>query len=577
MKIKQLDPITISQIAAGEVIDRPVSMIKELIENAIDANATMITIYTIDGGKKRIKITDNGHGISKEDLPIAALPHSTSKISEFDDIYKTLSFGFRGEALSSICHIAQLTLTSKTQNTQNAYQITAQNTTFSAVAQAAHPQGTTIDIKYIFESLPVRKKFLKSAVTEKSYIIDLIIKFSVLFPEIDFCYIDDDKEIINSGGIPNQLDLIALFYGQEHLPHLLPVNFNQGPVTINGIISDPSTSFSNKNKQLFSINKRLIKSSIIQKAVFQSYQDLLPSKRFPLTILDISLPTNQCDVNIHPQKQDIKFINPQLLFQAIPKAISHAMHYQSIDLSKTIQNTPQKTTFSTPPPQKPTLQNTPFQINPNHQTISRPSPPAPIPEPEQITLSPAPITFEYLQLFSTYLAIKTPEALYLLDQHAVHERILYEQLKTNPKQRESQPLLIAEHIDLSKEQWAQFESKKYFFKSLNMIIEPFGETQIIIREVPVIFANIQLKEWIFELLDQESENIALTEMLTEKEKLQMKACKAAIKAGKKLYPEEVKSLIQSFLKTPSNFTCPHGRPLCITYDKKALEKLFKRI
>ena len=597
--IKRLDDVTISKIAAGEVIDRPASIVKECIENAIDAGSTAITISVADGGKQLIRITDNGHGIHKQDLPLAPIRHATSKITSLDDIYQTLSFGFRGEALASICHCAKLTIFSK-QHEAPAYKLTAFLDDISTPSLCSHHTGTTLEIKDLFSNLPVRQQFLKSATTELSYISEIVTHFSLIFPEIDFILISNDKEKINTSGISQLDQLIIHFYGKQLKDKLSPVDFTMGPATFKGYISDPTFTFSNRSKQVVAINHRLVKNAIINKAIQDGFRDLIAQRRFPLVILNISMDQSTIDVNIHPQKQDIKFLSPGFIFDMLPKAISislqenhsHTDLVTPFALSESSGFTPQtsvSTPFTAPSSEQPFVSNhddtdrsfsyppvfkkeaiDPKVIDSSMSLFSKSS---------QQSTSTTAVEIEFFQLFKTYIAIKSTVGLYIVDQHAVHERILYEKIKDDFGQvSEKQVLLLSEIIDLSPDLYLTFESHQQTLSDLNFTVEPFGHHQIAIREIPVPFIGASVKDLILDILEQfkkiPGSNRDL--ILDQKDTLQRKACRAAIKAGQQLSEFEIKQLIKDFIQSPSNFTCPHGRPLFLHFDKDRLESLFLR-
>jgi len=586
-QIKQLDPITITKIAAGEVIDRPASIVKELIENSIDAKATKITIKIENGGKKTIAITDNGSGIYPDDLVIAPKPHTTSKITVIEDLTDIGSFGFRGEALASICHAAKLTITSKTES-ELGYSITAFQDEISDLAPATHPRGTTILVQDLFFDMPVRRKFFKTDATELSHILDIVTQFCLVFPAIDFELTSNEKTLINTTGISDQNHLLVQFFGKSIKDQLVPVETTIGSFHISGWISDPTLTYGNRNKQFFAVNNRVINNSVLYRATQISFKDRIPARRFPLVLLHLSTEQNQIDVNIHPQKLDIKFLDPSFIFDALPKAISvslQAHHAKSIPLTTqpvpdphqppTPVFVPEPVSDATPPPE------------PEYENFSYTPPPPPQPaaiESAMDLFKPTELTqpetsYTHFQIFETYIVVKAPSGIIILDQHAVHERILYERIKTDFGQETNrQPLLVTEVIDLPPDEFAVFESNSDYFSHLNFVIEPFGANQIKVIEIPVAFQSSNLSILIPEIISQIKDipESARDLTLDQKERLQRKACIAAIKAGKKMHPSEVSQLIKDLIDSPSNYTCPHGRPLYIQLNQSKLETLFLR-
>tara|TARA_B100001989_G_C24542675_1_gene468594 strand:- start:337 stop:2220 length:1884 start_codon:yes stop_codon:yes gene_type:complete len=622
--IKQLDSVTINKIAAGEVIDRPASIVKELIENALDANATTISITIKDGGKELIQITDNGKGFYKDDLPLAPIRHATSKIQHIDDVYTTDSFGFRGEALASVCHCSFLTITSK-QIDQPAYSITAHQDKISKIQSAIHPVGTTITVENLFHNIPVRQRFLKSAATELAYIMDYCIQFSLINPDVSFVLIANGVEKLNTTGITDVYLLLIMLYGKDIKDKCVEVNETIGPVCFTGYISNPTLTFSNRSKQVVAVNGRLIKNSLITKAISDSFKDNIAHRRFPLVVLNLTVKNSLIDVNIHPQKQDIKFVNPGFLFDSLPKAIKLALAANTDHTDPLTdfiapkepsmatehpnntfnQSTPITTSSALPvqnyTPSKTTL--TPYTISDrdtNHD--KRPAIPkdyadktiaaftnskqthidttSPVVElPIATTTRPPAQPMDYLQIFDTYIILKTAQGAYLIDQHAVHERILYEKFKRNIKYDKSrQALLLSEVITLSMDQMTIFEDNQDYFTELNFVIESFGTNQIAIREIPVTFQKASVSELMLSIIEQlKSIPGSLRDItLDQKDMLQRKACRAAIKAGQKLQRPEIEQLLTDFVKSPQNYTCPHGRPLYILLDQHRLESMFLR-
>ena len=623
--IQILDSKTINKIAAGEVIERPVSVVKELLDNSIDANATTIQLTIKQGGKELIQIQDNGGGISKTELSLAPIQHATSKISKLEDLFEIASLGFRGEALSSIGHVADLTIVSRTKSGDSGYSIHVNDGVISATTPLAHEIGTSVKVIEIFDNIPVRKRFLKATNTEFSYIYELVLHYSFVFPTINFVLSHDGKEVLNSSGISDYKNLTHHFFGKKVADQCVSIDFQIGDATFSGILGVPTLTFSNRTKQIFSVNKRLVKSMVLSKALKIAYKDDIPSNRFPFIYLNIDIPSSSLDINIHPQKQDIKFLSPGFVFDCIPKVVrislseaNYAKEIESIQGPNTRNSSNHSTNLENPffktkesnidslaglnmsttfqklsdhsYIETNTMKNENYsELNNKSLIISKTNSNQ---EKKEFTTNESSHLFnkstynafeadriEFLQVFNTYIVVKSDTGMWILDQHAVHERILYEQIKKNwKKSTEKQPLLISEVIELSTETIGIYLENKSYFSDLNFTIEEFGVKQIVVREIPLVFANSSIKPLIMDILDQ-LKNIpfASTDMtLEQKDKLQMMACKAAIKAGKPMSELETKHLIKDLIASPANYTCPHGRPLFIKYDKFKLEKLFAR-
>lgn len=612
-KIRELDPITVNRIAAGEVIDRPSSVVKELLENSLDAGATEIIVDIENGGKDLIRVADNGSGIEKDDLIKAPIRHATSKISSLDDIYSSLSYGFRGEALASIASAGHLRILSN-QDGSNAYQVHVDDTTISQPELSSRSQGTTVECQSLFHKIPVRQRFLKTRGTETSHIYDVVLQYALLRPEVDFVLSSDGTELLNTRGISDYQTLFKVLFDKKSASHVVEVNERIGDISFSGYISDPTLTYSNRQKQIIGVNGRAVKSQVLSKAIQTAYKDIIPQRRFPLIVLSIHIPQDYIDVNIHPQKLDIKFLNPGALFDSLPKVVQITLQKASQEQAQII---PQKPTFQSTSI-KPAFTNTAQDLPQVHNVSIRSDWKSDVrstqnlnlkkvrsDEVEQALFIQSPVEqlsklssqsspqrsasagndsgddrpLEYLHMYDTYIVIKGPEAMWILDQHAVHERILYERIKDtfgNTGQR--QKLLIAEHIPLSPNQFVIFEDYKAYFESLNFVIEEFGSDQVVVREIPVEFSNANIQSLFKTILEQLQEFPDSTANLTleMKESLQMKACKAAIKAGKKMAEEEIRQLVLDFINSPSNFTCPHGRPLFIKLAKSDFEKLFLR-
>jgi len=576
MPILELSPITVSKIKAGEVIERPANVVKELIENSLDAGATFITIDIEGGGKNRITVTDNGEGIPVSDLPKAPLQHTTSKIQFIEDLYSTLTYGFRGEALASMAHASNLSITSKTASQKTAFKINAHTDVISKPEPCSHPTGTCIEVKSLFFNMPVRQRFLKSDSTEFSHVFDIVAHAALAHPHIQFSLRHNRKDSLNTQGLPDLASRIEHISGKNCAKQLIELQGNLNGIEYSGMVSDPTLTFSNRNNQWFSVNGRCIKSAIMQKAVSQVFADLIPSGRFPLIVLNINLHPTITDVNIHPQKWDIRFLNSGQIFEGVKTLLNQHLglskvHYTPGEQALTQgvfgqQSTHELSSLNT--------LGTPIfqQYTPDgsaHLSLFSDNAMSALMQPQ----------VEYLHLFDTYLVIKTAQGLCLIDQHAAHERILYEDIKKNQNNSSfKQPLLIPETITLAPDLMSLAEQELATLNELGFDIEPFGKDTVIVRAIPNTFANANLVELIIQFLTQAKTVTGHTPdlLLARKDTLQRMACKAAIKAGKRMSEPETRALINDFLSSPANYTCPHGRPLCLVWDKNHLEKLFLR-
>lgn len=606
--IHALDPTTIQKIAAGEVIDRPASIVKELIENSLDAHANTITIDIDNGGLSRIQITDNGVGIHPEDLPIAALPHTTSKINAVEDIFGISTRGFRGEALSSIAHVGTLSITSKHRDADIGHQIVATLSQISEPKPIAHPTGTTMLITHLFDDIPVRRKFLKSTATEFGYIYEMVSHFALIFPEVTFILRHNGKESLNTRGTQTLLDRMGILLGQTQ-NHFIPIAYDANDIQVTGMISHPSHTYANRKWQLFGINGRPVKSQILYKATLDAFADVLPARRFPLAILSVQLPPDTIDVNVHPQKLEIKFQKSQHVYEAVRRAISGSFQREEAQLadaasglsayistntaSLQVHNAERETSTWSWQQHSPlfseTAQHPTPQVSSHWEkpmaTHTPPTMPSAIDTTPPLTTQHRP-AFEnttptcppFLQILNTYIVIPTPTGMWVMDQHAVHERILYEIFKESADKTLSQPLLIAHPIHMPTKSLAAFQDVLPLLAEMGFEVEEFGHHQVLIRSIPQWAQRMSLTPF-FEAVIEDL-GISTTPENTiqkhQKDQLQMKACKAAIKAGRTLHESEIKALIVDFLASPSNYTCPHGRPLAKFFDQAAFEKWFLR-
>ena len=570
-RIIVLDSITISKIAAGEVIDRPSSVVKELVENSIDAGATSIDIVLRDAGRSLIMVRDNGFGIEKGDLSLAALPHTTSKLSSVDDLMTVGSYGFRGEALASMAHVSTLVVTSATE-CEMGYQITAHHHTISDLIPVSHARGTTIEVKDLFFNIPVRKKFLKSDAVEVGYVYDVVLQLALIHPTIDFKLISQGNELLNTAGVTDIESMVSLLFCKESRGKLLPVDTRVGEMHVSGIISMPTFTLGSRSKQVIAVNGRVVKNPLFQKCVMDSYRDLIPAKRYPLVVLNIFVDKELVDVNIHPQKLDVRFIQSGMMYDGLAKVLRAVIGTYPVS---SLAFTHPVSSLTSNPSQEGVVWDYPRHVVPQEGMSESAMALYDLSELRALEAD----HIEFFQFLDTYIVLKAGHLIYILDQHAVHERILYEQFKVQASAAiATQPLLISEVILLNPTQMAVFNDSQDQLIRLGVDVDVFGEDQVVIRSIPTLLSGMGLTEWLLMYLSSvgESDTREYSIVADEKDRLQMKACKAAIKAGKRMPDLEVKRLLQDLIKSPSYYTCPHGRPLFITFGKTELERLFLR-
>lgn len=617
-QIKLLDTYTINQIAAGEVVERPASVIKELVENSIDAKASAVAVEIKDGGTSLIRVTDNGSGIEKDQVQIAFLRHATSKIQTASDLSSIYSLGFRGEALASIASVSQLEMITKTYSDITGSRIEIHGGDILTHEDIGCPNGTTMIIKNLFYNAPARQKFLKKPQTEAGYISDIISKLAMGHPEISFKFINNGVVQLHSPG-NNNLKTVALnIYGKEVLPKLMDLEYNSESFVLYGLIAKPEISRSNRTYENLFISGRFIKSDLVAQAVEQAYKTRIMVGKFPLYILNMSLAPNEYDVNVHPTKLEIRFNDEEFIFNSVYKSVYDKLNQQTL-IPKTSIVTAKPEKENKPDQTKRFLE--PFEINnknlskepkevedqPKPQSIKHRQPQQPHSEQiqtqiavpidhvkqesavyetkEALTLEPtqAPKPLQNYkligQIFNTYWIIQHDHSIYMIDQHAAHERILYEQFLSNYNSKipMSQLLLQPLTLQLSLKEKQVLSDNIKIFEALGFELEEFGEETYIVRSMPIIFDKPENLDFLLEVLDTLSEMTANTQVHSKLDKIASISCKAAVKANDKLSDIEAKKLLDELCHLDNPFNCPHGRPTIIELSQYEIEKKFKRI
>lgn len=621
MSIHVLDQSTINQIAAGEVVDRPSSVVKELVENAIDAGSSAITVEIKDGGISFIRITDNGCGIEKNDVKVAFLRHSTSKIKDATDLITISSLGFRGEALSSISAVAQVELITKTKDSLCGIRYEISGGEEKAFEEIGAPDGTTFIVRNLFYNTPARRKFLKTAGTEGGYISALMEQLAMSHPDISFRFIQNGQQKLHTTGNGNLKDVIYTIYGREITQNLLEINHKNEHFTINGFVGKPVVSRSNRNFENYYINGRYIKSPIIMKAIESAYEPFMMQHKYPFTAFHITIEANQLDVNVHPSKMELRFSDGQGIFDAVSESITNALTHRELvpDIGlETVRTAPVAPKTSVKP--TPVVPKTEVKSEPViPKTVAKPEPiapkvevqPAPEPAPqkapepfeikrlEQFTPPKQPVYEQFQlfdepkllqeehkkdikivgQVFDTYWIIQFENNMYIVDQHAAHEKVLFEEFSKRYDERKISTQLISppEIIELTQREEAILTENMDYFSDYGFEIEEFGDGAYAIRGIPADFRNANTKELLLEILDSMTDDSFKKTPESIKDKIATMSCKAAVKGNNRISMREAEELLNKLMNLDNPYNCPHGRPTMIIMSKYELEKKFKRI
>ena len=632
--ITVLDQSTINKIAAGEVIERPSSVVKELLENAIDAQATAVTVEIRDGGISYIRVTDNGCGIPKEEVPLAFLRHSTSKIKSVEDLFTVSSLGFRGEALSSIASVAQVELITKTSEQLSGTRYQIEGGVERSYEEVGAPDGTTFLVRNLFYNTPARQKFLKTAQTEGSHVAALVEKIAMSHPDISIRFIQNNQNRLHTSGNHNLKDIIYTVFGREIAANLLPVESEQEVLQVHGFAGKPVIARSNRSFENYYINGRYVKSGLIGKAIEDAYKPFMMQHKYPFVLLHISIEPEYLDVNVHPTKMELRFRNGeqvyQMLFQAISQALSHKELIPQVDLvkreeEKALEEAQKKAPHPEPfevkrqaamvqkpgesrtmQPQEPaksrTMQPSIYKSEAVYGKIAEsraePEPeiqavaPVESRKPEQKQPQQLDLFEEKLlepknrirhkligQLFDTYWLVEFNEHLYIIDQHAAHEKVLYEKTMRTLKTREFTSQMLNPPIILTIGSTEEVLLKKYmkYFQDIGFEIEPFGGREYAVRAVPDNLFSVAKKELLMEMIDDLSEDAGARTADMIHDRVATMSCKAAVKGNNHLSFAEADHLIDELLNLDNPYACPHGRPTIISMSRYELEKKFKRI
>ena len=632
--IQVLDQNTINKIAAGEVIERPASVVKELLENSIDAGATAVTVEIRDGGISFIRVTDNGGGISPDEIKLAFLRHSTSKIRSAEDLFFVSSLGFRGEALSSIAAVSQVEVITRMPEKLTGIRYQIEGGIEKGIEEIGAPEGTTLIARNLFYNTPVRRKFLKTAMTEGAHVGDLVEKLALSHPEVSIRFIQNNQNKLFTSGNHSLKDIIYTIYGREITANLLSVHKKQDNVSVEGFAGKPVIARNNRNFEIYFINGRYMKSSIIYKAIEEAYKPFMMQHKYPFTMLQLQIEPELLDVSVHPAKMELRFQNGERVFQIVRDAITEVLMHRELipEMNLEEKQDGKKNSLSKEPTKKRLSLPEPFEhrrlekIRQDNQKddksffsqdrVAEEAIPYHIPAGkekeekghtlksfeqedqkeeklenkmrnrqmdlfEEQLLTPESRSRHQLigQLFDTYWLVEFNDHLYIIDQHAAHEKVLYEQtmasfaVRNQTSQMVEPPIILT----LSDGEAALLNRFHQTFQSLGFEIEPFGGREYAVRGVPDNLFSIAQKELLTELFDTLSEDTTAGSPDLICERVALLSCKAAVKGNHSMNAAEADCLIDELLKLENPYACPHGRPTIVSMSKYELEKKFKRI
>lgn len=631
-KIRVLDDLTIQKIAAGEVIERPASVVKELIENSIDANSDNIVVEIKNGGKSLIRISDNGDGILEEDLALAFKKHSTSKLRSIEDIFTIMSLGFRGEALSSIASVARVEVLTRTEGSNAGLQALVEEGEIISLDVVGSPKGTTMIVRDLFYNLPVRKKFLKSDLSEGNYVSDIVNKLALGNPDISFKFIRDNKTVLQTSQSNSLLDNIYSILGKDTAKSLIPLEYKDSRIKVKGYISNSNLYRGNRNHQYLYINGRYVVDYPLAKVIENQYRTMIPQNRFPVFILYLEIDPLEVDVNIHPTKQEIKFSNSDFVYGKISNLVKETLrasiYAPQFKLDKEDKGDKQDKEevvnlfnlgesnkfddivvhdFTSKQDNLPIRETNEYDLlmdilednldedreediytdisfkaiesrDIREDKLDLDSKPE-IPEEQKIE----DLLFDIKpigQVFDTYIIVesKVDEKLIFIDQHAAHERIMYERYKKEYENEaiNVQLLMVPEIIELTDRELNYVRENIQVFRDLGFDIDEFGHNSIALRAVPILFGSPKTKDLFLQILDSLDTGIK-NSYETSIQKIMKLACTNAIKGGDVIKDMEIMALIKDLKACENPYTCPHGRPTMVSMTREQIEKEFLRI
>ena len=622
--IHVLDEKTANKIAAGEVVERPSSVIKELTENALDAGATTVEIEIADGGSSYMRVSDNGSGMSEEDAKKSIIRHGTSKISSIEDIFSITSLGFRGEAVPSIAAVSELVMTTRMNDTDLAFRMVLSGGSVKEEEHTGASVGTTMEVRNLFFNTPARKKFMKSERTESSKISDIITKLALTRPDVAFTFINNGRTVLQTGGTGDDLETIAAIYGAAVAKEVFPVTYENENFTIHGYVGKPSLLKSTRAWQTCIVNRRVIHNAVVFKAIENAYHAMLPKSGYPFALLYVETDPATIDVNVHPAKTEIKFADEQQMYRAVYHCIITALMSREkpeqiatpVNLSprqiekavpaKEVENRQGSFTFSTPREggfSTEGRRNNGGSLEHGYVPVQRQDKPY-TPEPhvkayaageenpfsavrEELSESVkehSVIHFDgdedvFIPLGAVadcYIVAKKGEDLYIIDQHAAHERVRYDKFCKRTESMPSQQLLTAEFVEADSSDMQLFSEKEEVFRDLGYIYTEAGPTTLRMEAIPADLPTSHIADSLQEICHILHESPQTDKATLRHSSLAYLSCHGAVKAGDTLNVREMKELLESLFHTETPYVCPHGRPIIVRFTPGELAKLFKR-
>ena len=622
--IHVLDEKTANKIAAGEVVERPSSVIKELTENALDAGATTVEIEIADGGSSYMRVSDNGSGMSEEDAKKSIIRHGTSKISSIEDIFSITSLGFRGEAVPSIAAVSELVMTTRMNDTDLAFRMVLSGGSVKEEEHTGASVGTTMEVRNLFFNTPARKKFMKSERTESSKISDIITKLALTRPDVAFTFINNGRTVLQTGGTGDDLETIAAIYGAAVAKEVFPVTYENENFTIHGFVGKPSLLKSTRAWQTCIVNRRVIHNAVVFKAIENAYHAMLPKSGYPFALLYVETDPATIDVNVHPAKTEIKFADEQQMYRAVyhciitalmsrekPEQIATPVNLSTRQIEKAVpakevENRQGSFTFSTPREggfSTEGRKNNGGSLEHGYVPVQRQDKPY-TPEPhvkayaageenpfsavrEELSESVkehSVIHFDgdedvFIPLGAVadcYIVAKKGEDLYIIDQHAAHERVRYDKFCKRTESMPSQQLLTAEFVEADSSDMQLFSEKEEVFRDLGYIYTEAGPTTLRMEAIPADLPTSHIADSLQEICHILHESPQTDKATLRHSSLAYLSCHGAVKAGDTLNVREMKELLESLFHTETPYVCPHGRPIIVRFTPGELAKLFKR-